>query len=116
MPKESSSPESESSRSFGLPPEPDLTAVQNCYDFPEFVIHRGDLSCGRYQENGVCRPLPTPVEPYNDEEKLVVKGVEWFRNTLFNIANGDLSRLNDLVPTDHLGTTLYPTSQTDKEQ
>jgi hypothetical protein len=45
----------------------------HCYDFPEIVIHKSSGDCGRYKKGGACRPLPTPVKPYTDDEKLAME-------------------------------------------
>lgn len=43
-----------------------------CYDFPEIVVHERFGTCPRYN-GGVCHPLPTPSEPYTEEEEAAVK-------------------------------------------
>lgn len=57
----------------------------NCYDFPGIVVHATNGSCPRYN-GGICHPLPTPVEPYNDEERSAVKAYEDFMAGRMKIA------------------------------
>lgn len=119
MPKASWSHESKSEMPSSVPPEPDTSGLEHCYDFPEMVVHKGDKSCGRYQTGGICRPMPEPVKPYTDDEQIAVSAMEWFRNILFNLANGNLEYLEYVKDVGFWypeGHTLYPPSQTSKEQ
>jgi len=50
--------------------------THTCYDFPLLVLHANDGTCPRYN-GGICHPLPTPVQPYaNDEEAAAVASYE----------------------------------------
>jgi len=48
-----------------------MAQLTNCYDFPEIVVHSRNQDCPRYS-GGICYPLPTPVEPYTEEEAAAV--------------------------------------------
>lgn len=69
--------------------------MTRCYDFPEAVVH--DPNCPRYN-GGVCRPMPTPVEPYTEEEASAVHGYTLFKEASFD----------EFVPIDASGSTLLP--------
>jgi hypothetical protein len=45
--------------------------IEHCYDFPLLVLHQTGGSCPRYN-GGICHPLPTPVQPYTEEEAIAV--------------------------------------------
>ena len=50
-----------------------MTRVEqvHCFDFPLIVMHAMRGTCPRYN-GGICHPLPTPVEPYTEEEAQAV--------------------------------------------
>jgi len=75
-----------------------------CYDFPEVVIHDPSYECGRYKKGGVCRPLPTPVEPYTEEERVAAKGYEMFQK----MVHGEVPEGMKFALKEALGETLYP--------
>lgn len=66
-----------------------------CYDFPNTVVHDPVDRCGRYKPDGICTPLPTPVEPYTPEERHAVEANAMLEATLHGIPVED-------------GTTLHP--------
>jgi hypothetical protein len=54
-----------------LSPFEDPPIIEHCYDFPLLVLHATGGICPRYN-GGICRPMPTPVRPYNMEEARAV--------------------------------------------
>ena len=80
-----------------------MKPLEHCYDFPEIVLHRSDMICGRYSVGGVCRPLPTPVEPYTDDEQAAVDA---HREIIRSIESGSIHMNYKRI--EPLGTTLPP--------
>lgn len=78
--------------------------LKHCYDFPEVVIHQEDNSCGRYRKGGICRPLPTPVEPYTEDEAEAVSRYE----EAMKLLRGEPHSLGYVEWTQAEGSTIYP--------
>lgn len=72
-----------------------------CYDFPELVIHERNGTCPRYN-GGVCHPLPTPVEPYANEEE--AEAVRLYNDALEN----GIRATRVFHAEDTGGATIYP--------